>query len=91
MLENKPYKRLILSVFLLLVAILLPWWVLFVLFLGIGFFVRYVPYEYIIIGIFSDFIYAIPINYFYGIQHVYTIGSVLVVGIFLLRKLFTRT
>ncbi len=90
MLENKLYKRLILSVFLLLVAILLPWWTLFVLFLGIGFFARYVPYEYIIIGMFSDFIYAIPVQYFYGIENVYTAGALVVVGLFLLRTIFTR-
>lgn len=91
MLENKTYKRLILSVCLLLVAMVLPWWVLFILFLCIGFFARYIPYEYIAVGMVADYIYAIPVQYFYGIQHVYALGSVLVVGIFLLRKLFTRT
>ncbi len=91
MLENKLYKRLILGAFLLLVAVVLPWWVLFVLFVGFGFFARYIPYEYIAVGIFADYIYAIPVQYFYGVQHVYALGAVLVVGVFMLRKVFTRT
>jgi len=90
MLENKLYKRLILAVCLLLVAVILPWWVLFALFVCIGFFVRYIPYEYVLLGVVADYVYAIPVQYFYGIQHVYTLGAVLVVGLFLLRKVFTR-
>lgn len=91
MLENKLHKRLILGICLLLVAVVLPWWVLFVLFVCIGFFVRYIPYEFIAIGVFADYIYAIPVQYFYGVQYVYTLGALILVGIFLLRKLFTRT
>lgn len=90
MLENKIYKRILISVFLLLVAIVLPWWILFLLFIGFGFFAKYIPYEYVLVGVFADYVYAVPINYFYNIQHVYTFGALLVVGVFLLRKLFTR-
>ncbi|MGI9117974.1 MAG: hypothetical protein ACR2IQ_00290 [Minisyncoccia bacterium] len=74
----------------MLVSMVLPWWVLFVLFLGVGFFVKYIPYEYIVVGMVADYVYAIPVQFFYGVQHVYALGAVLVVGIFLFRKMFTR-
>jgi hypothetical protein len=90
MFQNRPYIRSIIAVGLTLAVILLPWWFFFAAILVIGLAVPYLPYEYAVIGLVADYFFGTPIAIFHNFQYVYAAGALVVVGICILKKLFTR-
>lgn len=78
--------RIFLNIFIFLSILFFPWWIT----LGVVLIILaiYNAYEVIVLGIFADALYSVPLVDFFNIQFVFTIifVSLLVVSSFLKKK-----
>ncbi len=51
----------------------LPWWVTAII--AVGFLYKFKAYEIMLWGVFADVLYSAPVESFYNVQFVFTIGA----------------